>query len=158
MWKCALFGFVFVAEVESCNMVIHLWYFIWNIKYHSLFHIEDLSLNGTPSQSSDYYWKDRKINLTAELAINGETDDTFGEAECSVTQYSPRKYVAWWMLTFPVDTVYITNVQINYRNDNSKCSVLSIHFNWVNVSNWPTYFNIRHYFCNVSNNLFILIW
>jgi len=64
--------------------------------------------------------------LTAELAITGETDDTFGE--CSVTQYAPRKYVAWWMLTFPVDTVYITNVKINFRF-NSKCSVLSIHFN-----------------------------
>jgi len=32
------------------------------------------------------------------------------------------------MLTFPVDTVYITNVKINFRF-NSKCSVLSIHFN-----------------------------
>jgi hypothetical protein len=31
----------------------------------------------------------------------------------------PKRYVAWWMLTFPVDTVYITNVLIYYRG-NSK--------------------------------------
>ena len=85
------------------------------------FSIEDLSLNGTPSQSSDYYWKDRKVFLTADLAISGTPDDTLDGEACSVTLPSPPQTVAWWMFTFPVDTVFITNVKINYRYT-SKCS------------------------------------
>ena len=55
--------------------------------------------------------------MTAELAISGTSTDTFGGKTCSVTLANPIQYVAWWMLTFPVDTVYITNVQIYYRPD-----------------------------------------
>ena len=103
---------------------------VFYLKYRItfFFHIENLALNGTPSQSTDYNWKDRKINLTAELAVSGIYTDTFGGEACSVTLATPGQSVAWWMLTFPVDTVYITNVSINYRND-CKCSFLLIHFN-----------------------------
>ena len=59
--------------------------------------------------------------MTADLAISGEPDDTFGNGACSVTLATPKQYVAWWMYTFPVDTVFITNVKINYRY-NSKSS------------------------------------
>jgi hypothetical protein len=54
--------------------------------------------------------------LTADLAISGTTTDTFAGEACSVTLHKPTQYKAWWMLTFPVDTVYITNVQIYYRH------------------------------------------
>ena len=59
--------------------------------------------------------------MTADLAISGTPDDTFGGEACSVTLGSPPQTVAWWMLTFPVDTMFITNVKINYRY-NSKFS------------------------------------
>jgi hypothetical protein len=80
------------------------------------FSIEDLSLNGTPSQSSDYYWVARKVHLTADLAISGTPDDRFGDVACSVTLATPGQSVAWWMFTFPVDIVFITNIKINYRS------------------------------------------
>ena len=75
-----------------------------------------MSLNGTPSQSSDFYWASAGVNMTADLAISGGTDDTFNELECSVTMIY-NQAVAWWMLTFPVDTVFITNVEIYYRSE-----------------------------------------
>ena len=53
--------------------------------------------------------------MTADLAISGEPGDTFGNGACSVTLAHPKQYVAWWMFTFPVDTVFITNIKINYR-------------------------------------------
>jgi hypothetical protein len=53
--------------------------------------------------------------MTADLAISGETGDAFANGACSVTLASPPQSVAWWMFTFPVDTVFITNVKINYR-------------------------------------------
>jgi hypothetical protein len=58
--------------------------------------------------------------MTADLAISGGPNDLFGNGACSVT-LDGTKYVAWWMYTFPVDTVFITNVKINYRI-NSKSS------------------------------------
>jgi len=48
--------------------------------------------------------------MTADLAISGEPDDTFGNGACSVTLATPKQYVAWWMYT-----------KINYRY-NSKSS------------------------------------
>ena len=54
--------------------------------------------------------------MTADLAISGNSTDTFGGKTCSVTLAKPIQYVAWWMLTFPVDTVYIKNVQMYYRS------------------------------------------
>ena len=74
------------------------------------------------SQSSDYYYVNKEEYMTADLAISGETGDTFANGACSVTQVSPPKYVSWWMFTFPVDTVFITNIEINYRyNSKSSC-------------------------------------
>jgi hypothetical protein len=67
------------------------------------------------SQSSDYYYKSKGTYMTADLAISGEPGDTFGNVACSVTLAYPKQYVAWWMFTFPVDTVFITNIKINYR-------------------------------------------
>ena len=54
--------------------------------------------------------------MTADLAISGEPYDIFTNGTCSVTLASPPQSVAWWMFTFPVDTVFITNVKINYRS------------------------------------------
>ena len=59
--------------------------------------------------------------MPADLAISGTPDDTFANVACSVTLANPPQSVAWWMFTFPVDTVFITNVKINYRS-NSKSS------------------------------------
>ena len=70
----------------------------------------------TASQSSDYYWTAENFIMTADLAISGTSTDTFGGKTCSVTQANPIQYVAWWMLTFSVDPVYIKNVQIYYRS------------------------------------------
>ena len=76
---------------------------------------ENLSPNGTASQSSDYYWKAKKLNLTADLAITGGRTHLLTSESCSLTLYAPTQYVAWWMLTFSVDTVFITNVRIYFR-------------------------------------------
>ena len=60
--------------------------------------------------------------MTADLAISGEPGDTFANVACSVTLASSPQAVAWWMLTFPVDTVFITNIKINYQyNGKSSC-------------------------------------
>jgi hypothetical protein len=58
--------------------------------------------------------------MTADLAISGTPTDIFANGSCSVT-HAGNERVAWWMFTFPVDTVFITNVKINYRY-NSKSS------------------------------------
>jgi hypothetical protein len=76
---------------------------------------ENLSPNGTAFQSSDYHWVDRNLNLTADLAISGKRTDKFAGESCALTLYEPTQYTAWWMLTFPVDSVYITNVLIYFR-------------------------------------------
>jgi hypothetical protein len=79
--------------------------------------IENISSNGTATQSSEYFWKDKQLFLTADLAITGGPTHHFKSDSCATTLYKPIQYVAWWMLTFPVDTVYITTVKIYYRND-----------------------------------------
>ena len=84
-------------------------------------YIENLAPNGIASQSTIYYWKAKNVNLTADLAIAGEPTYEFFSESCATTLYEPFQRFSWWMLTFPVDTVYITNVQIYYR-DNSKFS------------------------------------
>jgi len=82
---------------------------------YSIFYLlENISSNGTATQSSDYFWKDKQIFLTADLAITGGPTYHFKSAP---TLYKPIQYVAWWILTFPVDTVYITTVKMYYRND-----------------------------------------
>ena len=100
-----------------------------------------MSTNGTASQSSDYNWTARNVILTADLAISGATGDTFGGEACSVTLYSPTQYKAWWMLTFPVNTVYITNVQIYYRGDSEY--VFHIH-TFPGTLSYLTHLNIIH--------------
>jgi hypothetical protein len=41
-----------------------------------------------------------------------EINKNMYSTSCATTATEPTRYVAWWMLAFPVDTVYITNVQI----------------------------------------------
>ena len=84
-------------------------------------YIENLAPNGTASQSTTYYSINMDKNLTADLAINGGPANTFSNPGCSVTWSRPFQRFAWWMLTFPLDTVYVTNVTIYYRS-NSKFS------------------------------------
>jgi hypothetical protein len=78
--------------------------------------IENLASNGTASQSTTYFWTAANFHLTADLAIYGGPTDTFDNRGCSLTWYRPFQRFAWWMLTFPVDTVYVTNVKIYYRS------------------------------------------
>jgi hypothetical protein len=61
-------------------------------------------------------------HVTADLAISGTSHDTFANVACSVTLPNTPSSVSWWMFTFPVDTVLITNVKINYRSESkSSC-------------------------------------
>ena len=55
------------------------------------------------------------MNMTADLAITGGRTHDFYNESCATTGYPPPDYFAWWMLTFPVDTVYVTNITIYYR-------------------------------------------
>jgi hypothetical protein len=85
--------------------------------------------------------------LTADLATSGTVADKFVNVVCSVTLATPIQYVAWWMLTFPVDTVYIGNVQIYYR-ENSECFHMNTFLKEI-VLPYP----LKHYtyFCNASS-------
>ena len=96
----------------SSNKVI----FIMNC----VMYIENLAPNGTASQST-FCWKPKNLSLTADVAISGGRSDTFDTLTCSITWYEPFQRFAWWMFTFPVDTVYVTNVTIYYR-ESSKFS------------------------------------
>jgi hypothetical protein len=77
-------------------------------------YIENLAPNGTASQSTDYYYNNKYY--TADLAVSGGRNDIAHTSRCSITWYMPFQRVAWWMLTFPVNTVYVTNVTIYYRS------------------------------------------
>ena len=79
---------------------------------------ENITNTGTASQSSTYYWDYKNVGyLVASLAIIGGRTHTFNSTSCATTATKPTRYVAWWMLAFPVDTVYITNVRIYYRSN-----------------------------------------
>jgi hypothetical protein len=69
--------------------------------------------------------------LTADLATSGEADGTLVNGACSVTLATPPQLVAWRMLTFPVDTVYIINVKINYG---TTVSVFSYQYTSINLT------------------------
>jgi hypothetical protein len=90
---------------------------------NDVIYIENLTSNGTASQSSNWYWNDKNKTMTADLAITGGRTHDLRSVSCSITRTEPKQYVAWWMLTFPVDTVYITKVLIYYRG-NSKFFIL----------------------------------
>ena len=70
-----------------------------------------------PLQAQPVYWLGDP--LTAELAITGGPTHEYYRRLCATTNASPTQSIAWWMLTFPVDTVYITTVKIYFR-DSSK--------------------------------------
>ena len=57
-----------------------------------------------------------KLNMTADLAITGGPTHAFYSGSCASTNASPKQYVSWWLLTFPVDTAYITSVRIYYSS------------------------------------------
>ena len=63
-----------------------------------------------------FYWKYMKLNMTADLAIIGGPTHGFYSGSCASTNASPKQYVLWWLLTFPVDTAYITFVRIYYSS------------------------------------------
>jgi hypothetical protein len=73
-------------------------------------YIENLAPNGTVSQSTIYYYNNKYY--TADLAISGGRNDVVDTSTCSLTWYTPFQRFAWWMLSFPVDAVYVTNVKI----------------------------------------------
>jgi hypothetical protein len=70
-----------------------------------------------PLQAQPVYWLGDP--LTAELDITGGPTHEFYSRLCATTNASPTQSISWWMLTFPVDTVYITTVKIYFR-DSSK--------------------------------------
>ena len=92
-------------------------------------YLENLSSNGTASQSSTYYWTYIEMNMTADLAITGGSTHSLGNGSCAMTGYPPPDYFTWWMLTFVVDTVYVTNVKIYYRG-NSRFYYQVLHLNY----------------------------
>ena len=102
---------------------------------------ENLSPNGTAFQSSDYHWKEKNLNLTADLAISGKRTDKFAGESCALTLYTPTQYTAWWMLTFPVDSVYITNVLIYFREE-GKFFFSYVLFNFFLSWYWIACYNI----------------
>jgi hypothetical protein len=63
------------------------------------------------------YISNKIVVEISNLAITGERTHDCLSGSCAVAQYSPTRYRAWWMLTFPVDTVYITNVKIYFQSD-----------------------------------------
>ena len=79
-----------------------------------------------PLQAQPVYWLGDP--LTADLAITGGPTHEFNRRLCAATNASPTQSIAWWMLIFPVDTVYITTVKIYYR-DSSK--FISLFFSFV---------------------------
>ena len=85
-----------------------------------LFEIEYLSHDGTPSQSTTYRWISESFG--AHLAVTGGPTNDFYSGSCATT--GEDQYTVWWMLAFPGNTIYFTNVKIFYR-DTSKC--ISIH-------------------------------
>jgi hypothetical protein len=85
---------------------------------NDVIYIEILTSNGTASQSSDWYWKDKNKTMTADLAVTGGRTNTILSLSCSVTQPKPKRYVAWWMLMFPIDQDECTvDIQITYLPD-----------------------------------------
>jgi hypothetical protein len=55
-------------------------------------YIENLTPNGTASQSSDWYWKSKNKTMTADLAITGGRTTDFLSLSCSITQPEPKQY------------------------------------------------------------------
>ena len=94
---------------------------VFYLKYRITF-LEDLpEEERNASQSSDYYYKERNQTMTSDLSMSGEPDDALHNGTCYVTLANPSQSVACWMFTFPVDTVFITNVKKKYRSL-SNCS------------------------------------
>ena len=87
-----------------------------------LFEIEHLSQNGTASQSTTSYWFDgyRYRYLRAQLAVTGGPTNDFSSGSCATT--AAYQYTAWWMLAFPGNTIYFTNVKIFYRSNSEYLS------------------------------------
>lgn len=77
-----------------------------------LFEIEYLSHDGTASQSTTYNWT--KESLGAHLAVTGGPTNDFNSVSCATTAIN--QYTAWWMLAFPGNNIYFTNVNIFYRS------------------------------------------
>jgi hypothetical protein len=56
-------------------------------------------------------------HLVARLAVTGGPTNDFNSISCATTD--GNQYKDWWMLAFPGNTIYFTNVKIFYRS-NSK--------------------------------------
>jgi hypothetical protein len=84
-------------------------------------YIENLAPTGTASQSSVFSSRIGHRQFTADLAVNFGSTETPYDGGCSLTRHNRYQRFAWWMLSFPVDAVYVTNVKI-YTKDVSKFS------------------------------------
>ena len=84
----------------------------------ALFEIEYLSHDGNTSQSTTYVWN--SVRLGAHLAVTGGPTNNFYSKSCAST--TANQYTVWWMLAFPGNTIYFTNVKIFYRYN---CKYLS---------------------------------
>jgi len=47
--------------------------------------------------------------------VTGGPTNDFSSGSCAIT--GENQYTAWWMLAFPENTIYFTNVNIFYRSD-----------------------------------------
>ena len=77
-----------------------------------------------PLQAQPVYWLGDP--LTADLAITGGPTHEFYRRLCATTNASLTQSIAWWMLTFPVDAVYITTVKIYYRDSSKFISLILV--------------------------------
>ena len=77
-----------------------------------------------PLQAQPVYWLGDP--LTADLAITGGPTHEFYRRLCATTNALLTQSIAWWMLTFPVDAVYITTVKIDFRDSNKFISLFLV--------------------------------
>jgi hypothetical protein len=96
---------------------------------NDVIYIENLTSNGTASQSSNWYWNKKNKTMTADLAITGGRTHDLLSVSCSITRTEPKQYVAWWMLTFldqdqctvDIQKTYFPDLVITFISSNKLC-------------------------------------
>jgi len=53
--------------------------------------------------------------------VTGGPTNDFNNVSCATT--ADNQYTAWWMLAFPGNDIYFTNVKIFYRNNSKYVSI-----------------------------------
>lgn len=77
----------------------------------------NLAPTGTAIQSTTFYYTpggNTGKSLVASLALEGGPTNNFWSMSCATTDLGHKE--AWWQLRLPVDTIFITQVVIFYRD------------------------------------------